>query len=149
MNYLWLTPLYFQGLIILWDDLYFHRKRGLPFFERWGHPLDTISYLAALLFPYYNLPTNLNQIVFAAIALFSTVFITKDEFLHFKLCGSTEMWIHAMAFSLHPICLGIVGYVWIQSPQQYQQTSLFIIAPIFIFLFYQVIYWNFIWQKKS
>ena len=35
-----------QGLAMLVDELLFHRRRGLPRWERIGHPIDTLSVLA-------------------------------------------------------------------------------------------------------
>jgi hypothetical protein len=41
MKYLFLLPLVELGLAILLDQFYFHFARGLPRWERLGHPLDT------------------------------------------------------------------------------------------------------------
>ncbi|HWU42647.1 MAG TPA: hypothetical protein VN132_04380, partial [Bdellovibrio sp.] len=46
-----------QGSIMLIDEFFFHHKRGLPRWERIGHPLDTITVLTCLLFLYFTDPT--------------------------------------------------------------------------------------------
>ncbi len=57
MFYFLAVPFALQGLAILVDEFYFHRRRGLPIWERWGHPLDTLSLLICWLFllclPYF------------------------------------------------------------------------------------------------
>jgi hypothetical protein len=146
--YLWLVPLYIQGLLIFWDDVYFHTQRGLPSWERWGHPLDTMTYLACLIYPLYNSPEAFEMKTFIGLSVFSSIFITKDEFIHFKVCKGVEMWIHAVAFALHPICLAVVGYVWYDNPSTYALIAPWIILPVIAFLIYQTIFWNFIWKQN-
>jgi hypothetical protein len=147
--YFWLLPLYIQGLLIFFDDVYFHTQRGLAAWERWGHPLDTISYLVCLAFPLYFSPDSQHIKIFIGLSLFSSIFITKDEFVHFKVCKNVEMWIHAVAFALHPICLGVVGYVWYENPSTYATIAPWIIGPVLAFLIYQTLFWNFIWQPNQ
>src|SRR6185295_1334290 len=36
-------PIALQGLAMAVDELWFHRRRGLPRWERLGHPLDTLT----------------------------------------------------------------------------------------------------------
>ena len=50
MLYLLLTPFILQALLIFFDEGVFHLKRGLPKWERIGHPVDTLSVLACLVF---------------------------------------------------------------------------------------------------
>jgi hypothetical protein len=45
-----ILPFVAQGLAIAVDEFYFHRKRGLPRWERVGHPVDTFSVLLCFLF---------------------------------------------------------------------------------------------------
>ena len=77
------------------DEFYFHVKRGLPKWERIGHPLDTLTVLACfafiLIFPY----SSLNLKIYIGLALFSCVFVTKDEFVHKECCPASEQWLHA------------------------------------------------------
>ena len=35
-------PFAVQGLAILVDEFWFHHRRGLPRWERLGHPIDTL-----------------------------------------------------------------------------------------------------------
>ncbi len=37
-----LLPVLMQGLAMFVDEFVFHRRRGLPRWERLGHPLDTL-----------------------------------------------------------------------------------------------------------
>jgi len=43
MKYLMLLPLAVQGLAILVDEFYFHLARGLPRWERIGHPAQILT----------------------------------------------------------------------------------------------------------
>ena len=64
------------------DEFYFHRQRGLPRWERIGHPLDTLTVLACYACALF-LPATANYILlFVGIGIFSCCFVTKDEFIH-------------------------------------------------------------------
>src|SRR5262245_62756094 len=41
-----LIPFILQTFCMAVDEFYFHRRRGLPRWERLGHPLDTLAALA-------------------------------------------------------------------------------------------------------
>ena len=64
MKYLILLPLVEQGLAILVDDFYFHVARGLPRWEHLGHPLDTFTVLAPILWQGFSLPSQGNLTVY-------------------------------------------------------------------------------------
>ncbi len=46
-----LIPFLVQTFLITFDEWYFHLKRGLPKWERIGHPLDTLTAIFCLLVP--------------------------------------------------------------------------------------------------
>lgn len=163
MWYIAIAVFLFHGLLFLIDEIYYHYKRGLGLWERLGHPADTITvllcYLIVLCFP----PTNNYLILYISLSIFSSLFVTKDEFVHAKLCVSGEMWLHSLLFLLHPLLFIIVGLYWLASGsgsdahpilQALQGRSLGIfrlfffgeVALTFLNLFYQVIYWNFLWK---
>ncbi len=50
MNVLFYIPFLIQTLVIGLDEFHFHLKRGLPKWERIGHPIDTLSVVLALAF---------------------------------------------------------------------------------------------------
>ena len=43
--------------------------------------------------------------VYAGLAVFSCLFVTKAEWLHARLCGPGEQWIHSLLFLLQPAAL--------------------------------------------
>jgi hypothetical protein len=110
-----LLPALLQMLAMAVDELVFHRKRGLPRWERLGHPLDTLSaglcYAWAVVVP-VNAPHAL--VVYVALCAFSCLLITKDEFVHARLCEPMETWLHAVLFVLHPIVFLGFGVIWQQ-----------------------------------
>ncbi|HLL23918.1 MAG TPA: bifunctional 2-polyprenyl-6-hydroxyphenol methylase/3-demethylubiquinol 3-O-methyltransferase UbiG [Kofleriaceae bacterium] len=128
-----------QGLAMLVDEFVFHRARGLPKWERIGHPLDTLTLVGCLVWLLATSPSQTNLGVYIALSVFSTLFVTKDEFVHAKLCGGGEQWLHSVLFVLHPIVLFAFGAVWWTG-----YTSLLIgqLVVTLAFLAYQVIYWN-------
>lgn len=163
MLFLLLLPFLVQMLVINFDEFYFHVKRGLPKWERLGHPLDTLTVLSCfvfiLLIPYS--PFFLK--VYIGLALFSCIFVTKDEFVHKDCCPASEQWLHSILFLNHPVVLTAAGLLWpiIQGdkgpawlngliPYAPQLKLIFIgqTACIAVFLLYQIIYWNFIWKSK-
>jgi hypothetical protein len=151
---------------MLVDELWFHRKRGLPRWERWGHPADTLTvlvcYAVALLLP----PTRGNLAVYLGAAAFSTVFVTKDEWIHARRCGGGEMWLHAFLFVLHPVLLALMGLQAYRigpagAPaaaasasaddgriffHAFLQTQGLLISA---FLLWQILYWNGPWAKAE
>lgn len=149
MDVLLLLPFLVQTVAIGLDETYFHIKRGLPKWERIGHPLDTLSVIACLLFvllvPYSSGALK----VFIGLAIFSCLMVTKDEFVHKHHCPAAEHWLHAILFITHPIMLASLGLIWgrdmlIFFPFLYVQLLL-----ISLFFLYQVIYWNFIWKEEK
>jgi len=163
MIYLLLFPFILQILVIFFDEFYFHIKRDLPRWERIGHPLDTLSVLLCfayvLLFPFDALHLK----IYIGLAVFSCIFVTKDEFVHKECCPASEQWLHALLFLNHPILLVLLGILW----PLYQADPLpsFLLAfqkdreivklflwtqTLFIGLFalYQALYWN-VWRKKA
>jgi hypothetical protein len=143
MNILY-VPFALQGVVMMVDEFYFHERRGLPRWERLGHPLDTLTviavYLYVLTMPYDKSALN----IFLGLAAFSCFFITKDEFVHAENCSAMEHWLHAMLFVLHPLNFFIAGYLWSGSYDliviEWQ------IAVISIFLLYQIIRWSVPWK---
>ncbi len=130
-----LTPLVLQGAAMAVDELVFHRRRGLPRWERIGHPLDTLTLIACIawLLAFDSLPG------FVVLAVFSTLFITKDEWIHAEHCRGGEQWLHAVLFVLHPIALGALGLAW-----WYGLTSILVVQLVLAvgLLGYQIVYWN-------
>lgn len=132
-----------QGAAILFDEFYFHRKRGLPKWERIGHPIDTLSVIACLLFLALAEKNSITIWVFAAMAVASCILVTKDEWVHRKLCTAEEMWLHAVCFMMHPLLL-FSGYIeW----EDQRPLFLALAGGISVFLVYQIAYWNFIEPK--
>lgn len=129
-----------QGAAILFDEFVFHRKRGLPRWERIGHPIDTISVIACLLFLAFVDRTPTTEVIYYIMAGFSCLLVTKDEWIHRKLCSAEEMWLHAILFLMHPLVLFTGMAEW----EDNRPLFLAVAGGIFVFLIYQVVYWNFV-----
>jgi 2-polyprenyl-6-hydroxyphenyl methylase/3-demethylubiquinone-9 3-methyltransferase len=130
-----------QGAAMVVDEAVFHRRRGLPRWERIGHPLDTLTLIACLVFLLASEPSSTNLGVYIALAAFSCLFVTKDEFVHTKLCSGGEQWLHSVLFVLHPIVLFAFGSLWwagIESPLVGQ------LVVTAAFMTYQIVYWSFV-----
>lgn len=148
MIYLFI-PFVLQAILIAADEYIFHWKRGLPRWERIGHPLDTLSVLIALSF-LAMVPFSATACkIYIALALFSCIFITKDEFVHKAHCPATEQWLHAVLFINHPILLSAAAWLWYKAPPFTSSFLLSQIIGIASFMLYQIIYWNWIWQEKK
>jgi 2-polyprenyl-6-hydroxyphenyl methylase/3-demethylubiquinone-9 3-methyltransferase len=142
-----LIPIVLQGAIMVVDEGWFHRARGLPRWERLGHPLDTLTLAACLmwLLAMPHAPDGLPATPIAipgyiVLAGFSTVFVTKDEGVHARLCSAGEHWLHAMLFVLHPIVLAAFAYLWWLGADGVLVGQL---GLTLAFCAYQIIYWNF------
>jgi hypothetical protein len=144
---IWLgVPLGLQALCMLVDELHFHRARGLPRWERLGHPLDTLSVLACYGLALALAPEWSNLPYYVAMAVVSCLLVTKDELVHARLCQPREQWLHALLFVLHPIVLGIGALLWLS----HERTLLWVSACLTAgFGSYQALYWNVPWKKLS
>ncbi|MEO5970739.1 MAG: hypothetical protein ABIQ95_12505 [Bdellovibrionia bacterium] len=149
-----LFPYLLQMLVMTIDEFYFHRKRGLPLWEAYGHPLDTLSVLLCYGFVSISSPSPLNTIIYSVLLSISCLLITKDEWVHQKLCSGMEQWLHSILFVLHPITLGLAGWGWVQggihsfygeftswtpSLLNFIKFQMFMIL---LFMIYQFFYWR-------
>lgn len=159
-----MLPFFLQAVAIGLDEGVFHWKRGLPRWERIGHPIDTLGTLACMLFvilvPYSPLALK----IYIGLAIFSSLLITKDEFVHKEHCPGAEQWLHATLFVLHPITLAAAGLIWPAAmgketahwltpwTSNPMQLALFLqvqAASMGLFLTYQIVFWNFIWKGTA
>lgn len=141
-----LVPFVLQGLAMFGDEFYFHHKRGLPLWEKVGHPVDTFSVLLCYLFLYLQPVNEFNMYVYVGLCAFSCLLITKDEFIHTQLCDAKENWLHAILFVLHPITFLAAGIFW----KENLNPTFLLIQPIVLagFMAYQIIYWSFYAKSK-
>jgi 2-polyprenyl-6-hydroxyphenyl methylase / 3-demethylubiquinone-9 3-methyltransferase len=135
-----IVPIALQGAVMLIDELVCHRRRGLPRWERIGHPLDTLTVVACLAWLVAVRPNGGTLGVYVVMAIGSTLFITKDEPVHARLCGGGEHWLHAVLFALHPVVLAAAGFAWWSGGHG---TLLAVqLAAAIGFGVYQAVYWN-------
>jgi hypothetical protein len=145
MNYLLFLPFFLQTLIITLDEFVFHVKRGLPKWERLGHPLDTLTVVACFAYVAFVPYSALALKIYIGMAIFSCIFVTKDEFVHKEHCPAPEQWLHAILFLNHPVVLTCAGLLWGKA-----STFLTIQAGLAVlFGLYQLVYWNLIWKERS
>jgi 2-polyprenyl-6-hydroxyphenyl methylase/3-demethylubiquinone-9 3-methyltransferase len=107
-----LLPFALQGAAMGVDEFGFHRRRVLPGWEGLGHALDTAVFLACLAIPLLRAPDAGGLRLFGALALVSCALITKDEWVHQRLCLAAEHWVHAVLFVLHPLVLAATACLW-------------------------------------
>lgn len=158
-----LLPFILQSIAILLDEGIFHIKRGLPKWERIGHPLDTLSFLACFLFVLFVPFSTFAFVIYTVLACFSCLMVTKDEFIHKECCPAAEHWLHAILFILHPITLAMTAAMWpikdgtalpewvmpLFNERELLSSFLYMQAgAMTLFLVYQVVFWNMIWREK-
>src|SRR4051812_20695940 len=99
VNFHWAVLVFaFQGAVLGTDEFRFHRARGLPRWERWGHPLDTLSLLLCLAVALLPPPRGPWTGVYLGLAIVSCLTVTKDEWVHAQVCPPVEHWLHAVLF---------------------------------------------------
>ncbi len=154
-------PLAVQAVAMGFDEFYFHRRRGLGRWERLGHPFDTMTVVACMAWVLFTKPTRSGLAAYAVLAVFSCLFVTKDEWIHARSCSPGEHWLHAILFLVHPVSLTCVGLLWPALRLEEPPLSLFrqpvgpwserLLAGQFVmtggFCVYQVIYWNVRWPR--
>ncbi len=143
MSYLYL-PFILQGILMGVDEK-IHMDRGLGRWERLGHPLDTLTVLVPMSFIAFYPHTDSNLTAFIVMAVFSCLFITKDEFVHSKECSPFENWLHAVLFVLHPILFLSAAMLWKEGSDfiRYQPIM------IFVFMIYQILRWSIPWTQQT
>lgn len=145
MTPLLLVPALVQAIAMAIDEGYFHQRRGLPRWERLGHPVDTATVALAYAWLAYVPPTPAHAAAFAALALVSCLVVTKDEWIHARVCAPGEHWLHAVLFVLHPIAFAGVAALWwsgVAWPARLQ------VALALGFGAYQLIRWVPRWQAR-
>jgi hypothetical protein len=140
------VPVISQMLAMFADEFIFHHRRGLPRWERIGHPLDTLS--AALCYGWLvvvpaTAPHALS--VYVGLCAFSCVLITKDEFVHARLCEPSEAWLHAVLFVLHPLVFLALGMVWASADSAWLLKAELLLTVGFAA--YQLGYWT-LWRPR-
>ena len=143
---LWYFPIFLQAIVMAIDELYFHRNRGLPTWEKIGHPIDTFSVFICYGILCIQEPSELALKIYISACLFSCLLVTKDEFVHTEKCGPLENWLHALLFILHPITFFCAGYIWF-----WHFNPLFLkiqLMVLFIVMLYQVLYWRIFAKNK-
>jgi hypothetical protein len=131
-----------QGMVMAWDEFYFHFRRGLKPWETWGHPADTLVFLACFLLASSLPAEEMTSKVFMALAVVSTLMITKDEWVHKKECCANEQWLHALLFILHPISLWLCYQLWHSGHPAHLNILRLQTVLIGGFLVYQLIFWQ-------
>lgn len=133
-------PLVLQSLLILIDEVYFHRKRGLPDWEVYGHPLDSLSVAAPFAVVVFAPFSPASLTLYLVLAAFSSLFITKDEFLHAHVCTPMEHWLHSLLFVLHPIVFMAAGWLWYLGEGVWFLRAQ--LGLVLCFTLYQFLYWK-------
>lgn len=128
-----------QGLAMLVDEFYFHRKRGLGPWERVGHPVDSVAFLIPIVISLFSF-SAFTAVLYVVSAVFSCLIITKDEWVHTKECEALENWLHAILFMLHPAILLLIYFLWQNGANQL--LSLGLAATVTAFTSYQIFAWN-------
>jgi hypothetical protein len=143
---IFLIPAALQATAMLVDEGWFHRRRGLPRWERLGHPLDTLTTLVCYAWLLLSSPSTTTLGVYIALAGFSCLFVTKDEPVHARVCTPGEQWLHAVLFVLHPIVFAAWGWLWwtgAASPFLEGQVALTV-----AWMTYQIVYWSVLWKPR-
>jgi hypothetical protein len=129
----------FQGMLLMYDDIVLHQRRGLPRWERIGHPIDAF---------FFSLPIGIaawkgsetSPAVYGGLSLLSCMIILKDEWIHVGRIKALEATIHAALFVIHPVTL----YAAWELAKTGQTIGLLLawVALMSVFAF-QIIHWNF------
>jgi hypothetical protein len=135
-----LLPPLLQMLAMLADEGICHQRRGLPRWERLGHPLDTLSVAGCYGWLVATSPGSHALAIYVGAAAFSCLLVTKDEFVHARVCGAFESWLHATLFVLHPVVFLAFGFIWWSGEHPWLIRAQ--LAATLAFGIYQLVYWN-------
>lgn len=121
------------------DEFYFHLRRGLPRWERVGHPIDTLFFLIPIGMLSFLNATAIHQSFYLFFSIVSCMVITKDEWVHREEASGSEQWLHAMLFMLHPVVLFSGFMIWLENGMNFS----WLFYGVLTFCLYQVVFWNF------
>jgi hypothetical protein len=93
-----------QGMLLVYDELVLHRQRGLPRWERMGHPVDAFCFSLPIGFAACR-GAETSPNVYFGLSLLSSLVILKDEWVHVGRIGGLEATVHAALFVIHPVTL--------------------------------------------
>ena len=136
-----------HGIFMSFDEFFFHRRRTLRKWERWGHPVDTGFFAVCVAWLWLAPATEQTLYVYVILSVVSSMVIVKDEREHLLLCEPMEQFLHALLFVLHPVILGTLGVLKWLSPNDSQLILPSFLLMVIGFGFYQVIYWN--WWRRD
>lgn len=142
-----LAPAGLQALIMLVDEGWYHRRRGLPRWERLGHPVDTLSVALCYGWLLVSRPDEPRALaIYVALALGSSLLVTKDEPVHAGRCEPGEHWLHALLFVLHPIVFVASGVIWWAGERWVIAVQLALAVAL---MTYQLVYWSLLWKPET
>lgn len=142
-----LVPPALQALAMAFDELVFHRRRGLPRWERWGHPIDTLSTALCYGWLVSRAPDAPHALAgYVALCVASCLLITKDELVHAQLCEPAEGWLHSVLFVLHPVVFLCFWLLWQAGEGRLVQGALLLTLGV---MFYQLVYWIPAWSRSK
>lgn len=125
-------------------DEIIHHQRGMGKWERYGHPLDTLTVLVSFIFISVAPFSEKNLSLYLLLSSFSCLFVTKDEFIHKELCTGLEQWLHSILFILHPLVFLSAGLMWKEGGFEFFTALPYIVGA---FLIYQILVWSVPWKK--
>lgn len=137
-------PFLLQGIVMGLDEM-LHLKRDLGKWERFGHPIDTLSLMLPLIFISLNDFSISRLKLYVGMSIFSCLLITKDEFIHRDVCSGLECWLHSLLFILHPLVLIAAGLLWRNFPESH--FNMIQVSAVTFFFFYQIIRWSIPWRE--
>lgn len=138
--------------LITLDEHYFNKNRFHSKYEIWSILADGILFLIPILFATF-VPFNPKWVfLYKALAGLSMVSIIKNEFFYKDLCKGERL-THACLYVLHPIILFNFYESWqnnyFQNNMNFWMFQLLYVGLGVKTLTYQVIYWNYIHEKKE
>ncbi len=128
-----------QGMLLMYDDIVLHQRRGLPRWERIGHPIDTFFFALPIGLAAWK-GSETSASVYGGLALLSCLVILKDEWVHVGRINALEATIHAALFVIHPVTL----YMAWQLAKTGQTLGLLLAwTALVCVVVFQIIHWNF------
>ena len=141
-----------HALLFYFDEYILNKRRGLAQLEVNSALIDGVLYLTLVAMTIFSPFNEVTKIIYVTLSFISCLSIIKNEWLYPDL-ERVERVVHAGLYILHPLILYAFYLSWerdfFNNEMNYWMIQLCYLILGFKAIAYHVIYWNYIYERKT